>query len=247
MTRRFDTSGPHKLGTAAAAVARRWPARFAELGIDPDRPLADTPAGIPALEAAQQRIPSRYQKATVSDPRVRQWVDDVTANATAPTTGGRREVSTGPSLLLLGATGVGKTHEAFGALRALIATGIVVRWESITAADLYADMRPSAGVDPEWMMRRLVRIPLLHLDDLGAATTTRWTEELTYRLINWRYNRELPTLITSNLAPVRTATMPAEQPVLREQIGDRVASRLAGMCQQIAMSGPDLRRTRTSA
>ncbi|MCY0931507.1 ATP-binding protein [Streptomyces sp. H27-H1] len=240
MTRRTHTAAPQTLGETTSV--NRLRARFTAMGVDASRPVADTPAAIPALEAAQSRIPSRYRQATVSDPRVRQWVDDVAANATAPTAGGRREVSTGPSLLLLGATGVGKTHEAIAAIRTLIATGIVVRWESITAADLYGEMRPRQGVDPEWMLRRLVRIPVLHLDDLGAATTTRWTEELTYRLINHRYNRELPTLITSNLAPVRTTSMPPDQPVLREQIGDRVASRLVGMCRQIAVTGTDRRR-----
>ncbi|WP_327417590.1 ATP-binding protein [Streptomyces sp. NBC_01233] len=245
MNRRTHTPEPLALGETNSVSRIR--AKFAAMGIDPGRPVADTPAAIPALEAAHERIPSRYQQATISDPRVSQWVDEVVERSSAPHTAGRREVATGPSLLLLGATGVGKTHEAFAAIRALIATGIVVRWESVTAADLYAEMRPRQGVDPEWMLRRLARIPVLHLDDLGAATTTRWTEELTYRLINHRYNRELPTLITSNLAPARTPSMPAEQPVLREQIGDRVASRLVGMCQQIAMTGPDRRRTRTSA
>ncbi|MBO0518224.1 ATP-binding protein, partial [Streptomyces beijiangensis] len=57
-------------------------------------------------------------------------------------------------------------------------------------------------------------------------------EEITYRLINRRYNLMLPTLITSNLA-MRD---------LRGHLGDRVASRLAEMTTRVTFEPVDHRR-----
>ena len=78
---------------------------------------------------------------------------------------------------------------------------------------------------------------LLLLDDLGAAKSSEWVEEITYRLINRRYNLMLPTLITSNL---RISD-------LRAYLGDRVASRLAQMTTRIAFETADRRRTGSAA
>ncbi|MER6952546.1 ATP-binding protein [Streptomyces sp. NPDC000618] len=228
----------------------RLEARLAERGIDPTTPLPDTPEPIPALEAAQARIPVDYRHAVVEHPEVAAWVRAITEAAVEPNAGGlnphfgaagRRRIAHGPSLLLWGSTGAGKTHQAYGAIRALTAAGCGVSWHATTAADLYADMRPQSGVDPEHMLRRVVRVPLLLLDDLGAAKSSAWTEEITFRLVNWRCQNRLPTIFTTNLPPVRDPGMPRHQPVLRDVIGDRILSRLSGMCTPVRFTGPDQR------
>jgi DNA replication protein DnaC len=38
--------------------------------------------------------------------------------------------------------------------------------------------------------------PLLMLDDLGTQSMTPWVREKLYQLFNYRYNAELPTVIT---------------------------------------------------
>ncbi|WP_053924626.1 ATP-binding protein [Streptomyces chattanoogensis] len=231
-------------------LRERLEAKLAERGLDLDRPLPDTPEPIPALEAAQARIPVDYRAAVPEHPDVTAWVRTIADNAVAPNTEGlnphygstgRRRIAHGPSLLLWGATGTGKTHQAYGAIRALTAAGCGVQWHAATAADLYADMRPRTGVDPEHMLRQIVRVPLLLLDDLGAAKPSEWTEEITFRLINWRCQNRLPTIFTSNMPPVRTSETPARQPVLRDKVGDRVLSRLSGMCTAVEFTGPDRR------
>ncbi|MEV3857624.1 ATP-binding protein [Streptomyces sp. NPDC050095] len=234
-------SDPQPLGGSRAVA---WmESKLAALGIDPTLPLPETPEPLPALEAAQERIPVEYRAAVADHPAVLAWVRAISEAAAAPSRGGRGrlELTTGASLLLHGSTGRGKTYQAYGAIRALTAAGCAVRWHATTAADLYADMRPRAGVDPEWQMRHIMRVPLLLLDDLGAARTTEWTDELTYRLINHRYSHRLPMLITTNLPPLRTAQVPAGQPVLRDKLGDRVLSRLAGMCELVEVTGSDRR------
>lgn len=141
-------------------------------------------------------------------------------------------IAEGPSLLIAGPTGTGKTYQAYGAIRTLLTRGVRLRWEATTTADFHARLRPRASHDAERELQTLARCPLLCLDDLGAAKTSEWTEELTYRLINLRYEHMLPTLITTNL--------PTEQ--LRVALGDRVASRLAEMTERVILKGPDRRR-----
>ena len=168
-------------------------------------------------------------------PQVIAWADEI-ARAGRPGPGGPG-IAEGPSLLIAGPTGTGKTYQAYGAIRTLLGRGVRLRWEATTSADLHARLRPRAGHDGERELQTLVRCPLLLLDDLGAAKTSEWTEELTYRLINHRYEHMLPTLITTNLPTAE----------LRTALGDRVASRLAEMTDRVVLTGPDRRRTAPAA
>ncbi|MCT9009386.1 ATP-binding protein [Streptomyces rhizosphaerihabitans] len=209
---------------------------LAARGIAPDTVAAPPPAEpAAALETAAVRIPARYRAALADHPQVMAWTDEV-IRAARPGPASTVGISEGPSLLIAGPTGTGKTHQAYGAIRALLTARVRLRWEAVTAADLYARLRPRSGHDTERDLQSLARSPLLLLDDLGAAKNSEWTEELTYRLINHRYDHLLPTLITTNL-PI------AE---LRAALGDRVASRLAEMTERVILTGPDRRRQRST-
>ncbi|PAZ15624.1 ATP-binding protein [Streptomyces sp. SA15] len=185
---------------------------------------------------AAAKIPFHYRTAVSSLPQLRTWIDTLVADAKAVQTergAPIASVNTGPSLLLLGSTGVGKTHEAYGAMRELAVTGVSARWAVTTAADLYAALRPRHGVDSEAEFARYRKAALLLVDDLGAERKpTEFTEEVNFRLINYRYEHHLPTLLTSNVEPKELAG----------RLGDRVTSRLAEMCERVAMKGNDRRR-----
>lgn len=184
-----------------------------------------------AEERLARQVPARYRSAVVDHPDVAQWVRDVVAHAVREQRGACIAVETGPSLTLLGPTGTGKTHQAYGAMNALAASGVRLRWEMSTAADIYARLRPRHGIDSEAEFRTIATAPLLVIDDLGAAKDSEWTEEINYRLINHRYERVLPTLITSNV--------PVAQ--LKDKLGERVASRLREMTSRVVLEGPDRR------
>jgi DNA replication protein DnaC len=184
---------------------------------------------------ALSRIPSHYQHAVADVPEVAAWVRALVDVARAEQRTVPR-IETGPSLLLIGSTGSGKTHQAYGAIRALAESGVACPWLAITAADLYARLRPRHGVDSEAEFERVAQVGLLVLDDLGAAKGTEWNEEVNYRLINYRYEHEKPTLITSNV-PANT---------LRTALGERVASRLVEMADRVILKGAD-RRMRSGA
>ncbi|MFC9329046.1 ATP-binding protein [Kitasatospora sp. NPDC057015] len=190
-----------------------------------------------ALEALSTGMLPRYRDAVAQHPQVLAWVRQVAGQSVAPSIGARRQLATGPSLLMAGVVGAGKTHEAYGAVRALVQAGIGVRWRATTAADLYAELRPSSGTDSERVLAAYGRVPLLILDDLGAAKSSEFVEEQTYRLINRRYNHMLPTLITTNL-PIGA---------LRAYLGDRVASRLRQMTTRVEFEPVDRRRLQHAA
>lgn len=181
-------------------------------------------------------VPFHYRSSASSLPQLRAWIDSLVAAAKqaqeergAPIA----SVNVGPSLLLLGSTGVGKTHEAYGAMRELAVTGVTARWATTTAADMYAALRPRHGIDSEAEFRRYRDTPLLLVDDLGAERKpTEFTEEINFRLVNYRYEHHLPTLLTSNVDPKELAG----------RLGDRVTSRLREMCERVAMKGDDRRR-----
>lgn len=175
-------------------------------------------------------IPIRYASALASDAGVRAWAADVARRAI----GARRvvvSVTTGPSLLLLGITGTGKTHEAYGAVRGLSLLGVRGSWRVVTAPDLYALLRPRHGIDSQAVFREYAGAQLLVVDDLGTAKRSEWTDEVNFRIVNYRYERMLPTLWTSNLLPEDLANA----------LGERVSSRLNEMTDQVTLKGVDRR------
>lgn len=182
-----------------------------------------------ALNRWRTATPPRFRDAEATLPAVTGWADRALSDNAAA-----------GALLLTGLTGTGKTHQAYGALRR-IAAGGPDRFEliAVNSADMYGILRPSQFMGAaERELRKLSEVQYLLLDDLGTAKSSEWTEEVTYRLVNYRYNHCLPTIITSNL-PARNENGPD----LTDFVGARVASRLAEMVTSLVpMIGADRRR-----
>jgi DNA replication protein DnaC len=172
---------------------------------------------------AAEHIPRRYTQATTTRRYVHEWVYSV---ATDP--------ENTSSLLLLGPTGTGKTHIAYAALRLLCETPRRTDWKAISAAALLGDLRPAPGRDTEAVLASYTSASLLLLDDLGAAKSSEWVEEVLYRLIDARYNACLPSIFATNVST------PDE---LTGRLGERTASRLVEMCRGhlITLKGADRR------
>lgn len=229
--------GPSALSRLMAGLAARG--INLEAGPVDDEPRPDEP-GHPeyhrrqraefALNRWRTAVPYRYRDAVADHPAVTRWADRA---AYDPRNAG--------ILLVVGDIGTGKTHQAYGALRRIAETG-PKRFEmiAITAPDLYGLLRPSGSEKgAEYELKKLAKIPLLLLDDLGTEKISDFTEEATYRLLNERYNECLPLIITTNLL-VRAHT--AGAPDLVSRLGERLASRLAQASTVITFDGPDLRR-----
>ncbi|WP_327354491.1 ATP-binding protein [Streptomyces sp. NBC_01304] len=214
------------------AAVLKLNAMLAKRGIDPNAPLPeDPPEHLAALELAEARIPDLYKNAVADHPTVQAWIQEIARlGRTGP--GGAPGIDHGPSLLILGPVGRGKTRQAYGTVRGLLTTGVRLRWQLITAADMYSALSPRPRVDSEAEFWRLARCPLLIIDDLGADNPSEWARKMTYRLINYRYSERLPTVFTTDLTPAE----------LRAAIGERSASRLVEMAYPVVLDGEDHRR-----
>jgi DNA replication protein DnaC len=86
-------------------------------------------------------------------------------------------------LVFMGGYGCGKTH-----LAAAIAN---------YRASLRATFSPKSDVSYDHRFDEIRTTSLLVLDDLGTQSMTPWVREKLYQLFNYRYNAELPTVITT--------------------------------------------------
>lgn len=125
--------------------------------------------------------------------------------------------------------GTGKTHLA-AAIALTVGDGFFINASELL--DAVRDSYAGDGYCKEFQAAR--HAPLLVLDDLGAQRITEWGEERLYVLLNRRYDDLLPLVVTSNLAPDR----------LGDAVGERIASRIMGMCAKVHVEGPDHRRLR---
>ncbi len=186
-----------------------------------DRDWLGHHATLRALAGCDRHIPLRFRDAEPTVAAVGEWVRAVIARPVGA-----------PSLLLLGPAGRGKTWQAYGAIRTVLAELPGLTWRSTGFADFTARLRPGAGVDTEAEMRHHQGVDLLLLDDIGTGKSSEWVEEVTYRLVDHRYAQMLPSIFVSNLPPDGLAGV----------LGDRVASRLRESCRLLRLDGPDLRR-----
>jgi len=83
------------------------------------------------------------------------------------------------------------------------------------------------------ILDKIINCPILCLDDFGTSKPTEWNIEILYQIINGRYNNQnrLGTYIASNLRLSEIA----------KRFDDRIASRIAGMCKTIKLTGKDRR------
>ena len=98
-------------------------------------------------------------------------------------------------LFIYGDVGTGKTHLACAAMQSAIMTGL--RGCFASAPDILWEVQPSAS-QAEQIMKRLMNVEILALDDLGAHRDTPFAVEVLFRILNLRYMAAAPTIITSN-------------------------------------------------
>lgn len=106
-------------------------------------------------------------------------------------------------LSLHGTYGSGKTHLAAAIGNYQSAKGSPPLF--IVVPDLLDHLRaafaPNSGISLDKRFNEVRTAQLLILDDLGTQSATPWAREKLYQLFNYRYNAELPTVITSSIMP----------------------------------------------
>lgn len=129
--------------------------------------------------------------------------------------------------LLVGQPGNGKTHLAIAAMHRFGPAAYF--WKVPDYLDWLRHMRFDREFN-EFELTRAYRSDdfLLVLDDLGVEKQTDWADEQLYKVLDSRYDNELPTIITSN------------------QVADRIDPRLKSRYASglVVCIGKDLRRTK---
>ena len=133
-------------------------------------------------------------------------------------------------LALMGTYGCGKTHLAAAIANACVEFGMTTLF--LTVPDLMDWLRnsfDSTDTNFEQRFEEIRNVGLLVLDDLGAQNTTKWANEKLFQIIDHRYARKLPLVVTTNLT--------------LEDLDDRIRSRLQDpdLCTRVRISAPDYR------
>lgn len=153
-------------------------------------------------------------------------------------------------LFLVGPLGTGKTCTAYAAIAHwCLATQTVPRDDEVLfvrATALFDELRPGN----DGIRQRIVDLQtaaVLGIDDIGAEKPSEWTIEKLYEIVDERYARRLPLIVTSNVPPNAPSVPPAPDgtprgpSALSLHVGARVESRLAEMCSVYALTGDDRR------
>ncbi|RJQ40158.1 MAG: AAA family ATPase [Dehalococcoidia bacterium] len=105
-------------------------------------------------------------------------------------------------LVFQGENGCGKTHLAAAIANENLKAGKAVRF--VVVPDFLDHLRstfsPESKVSYDKYFEAVRTAPLLILDDFGEQSSTPWAQEKLYQVINYRYNAQLPTVITTCLS-----------------------------------------------
>ncbi|MGB8930792.1 MAG: ATP-binding protein [Anaeromyxobacteraceae bacterium] len=167
--------------------------------------------------------------------------------------------------LLYGRPGAGKTHLLVATLRYLaLEKGIGGRYVEFML--LLSDIKAGfdGGRSHMEILRPLLAVPVLAIDELGKERGTEWERSMLDELISRRFNSGLATLFATNyfLEPRVVPEQPgayrntrspdfqreAEAMTLAQRMGDRIFSRLNEMCTFVKLDpGMDLRKDRAGS
>jgi DNA replication protein DnaC len=163
-------------------------------------------------------------------------------------------------LLLMGNSGVGKTHLAIASLKELLNrghTGYFCEYGALLR-DIQNSYRSESDVTEMHLLNPILSVEVLVIDDLGCIKPSDWVRDTIGYILNSRYvdsSRDLSrprcTIITTNYddsSDEKVATAPdGKRHVMRkdrleDRIGARMRSRLYEMCRTVEVFAPDFRR-----
>ena len=157
-------------------------------------------------------------------------------------------------MLLIGPSGVGKTHLAVAALKELIKRGhegLFCDYRELLK-EIQASYNPASESTEMAVLEPIRTAELLVLDDLGASKPSAWVLDIIGLVLNARYNERRMTILTTNYLDETGSSEGAQLPggrrvvvkedTLADRIGARMRSRLYEMCRAVDVQAPDFRR-----
>lgn len=149
-------------------------------------------------------------------------------------------------LMFYGVPGCGKTH-----LAAIIAQEHIKRGRSVIFSDVpnlldtlkatfdrNNDESGEKQANLDTLMKDLIKVDVLVLDDIGTEKATEWAMERLYIIVNDRYNAKRPIIATSNF------NAEGLENKYQDIKGKRIVSRISEMCKAILIRGSDRRKRR---
>lgn len=137
------------------------------------------------------------------------------------------------SILLMGGTGLGKTHLSSALAKRVIEKGNDVFYTG--AIDLFSQFETqrfkSYSNEPNELIERYFECDLLIIDDLGTEMVNQFSVSTLYNLLNDRLSRRKPTLISTNLSNEE----------IQKKYTDRITSRMFGEYNVLVFMGTDVR------
>ncbi len=143
---------------------------------------------------------------------------------------------TGENLLLVGATGLGKTHISIAIANEVIDKGYGVFYSSAEylITKLQKEKFGKTNDDTSYN-DAAIECDLLILDDLGTEFNTQFSKSIIYDIVNTRILTKKPTIINTNLSMHE----------IKEMYTSRIASRFIGEYTTLLFDGADIRQIKS--
>ena len=135
------------------------------------------------------------------------------------------------NVLMIGNTGLGKTHLSLSVASVLLQNGYSVIYDSVGDLLHKLEQEHFGRKDGDDTLDTLLECDLLILDDFGTEFDTSFTRSMIYTIINSRINSGKPMIINTNLTPNE----------IKERYGDRILSRLLFASKILHFYGSDIR------
>ncbi len=139
----------------------------------------------------------------------------------------------GKSILMRGATGLGKTHLSLAIANELLEKGYYVVY--VSAPSILSRLENSHfdynNTEEDYLIQTLCDCDLLIIDDLGTEFTSQYTKTVIYNIFNNRLLKNKPVIINTNMT-IRE---------LEATYSQRFVSRVMGECDKLDFLGNDIR------
>ncbi len=138
-----------------------------------------------------------------------------------------------PNILMLGNTGLGKTHLSRAIANEALNAGFSVLYG--TSQEFFTQIQTeyfSRNNDNKDTYKDVISADLLIIDDLGAEYESAFNNTTCYNVINSRLNKNLPTIINTILSLQQ----------IENRYSNRVASRLGASYKCLKFVGTDVRQ-----
>ncbi len=148
-------------------------------------------------------------------------------------------VRDGIGAYICGPVGTGKTHLASAVARMAVDEGMGVKVTDMLG--ILAALKATYGGDgtEDGVLRVLSRCRLLIIDDLGKEAPTEWTLGQVFRVVNDRYERMMPVIVTTQFGKSDLIRRLARHGDAETAVA--IVSRLSEMCRKVELGGEDRR------